>query len=270
MGLAWGTAMNLQSDPLQNRLLAALPDTDWRRWRARLEFIEMPLGHTLAEAGAAQPYVWFPTTAVVSLLYLTESGHSAEIAVVGTEGMVGLAPVMGGDSTPQRAAVLVAGQGYRSTAEFVRDEFERSVPIRHLLLRFAQAKLVQIGQTAVCNRFHSIDQQLCRWLLLCMDRLPGDTLAMTQELIAHNLGVRREGVTEAAIRLQNAGLIRYARGRISVLGRKGLERSACECYGVVKDEYDRLLHSECEAPRHLFRERAGPATHRPAAMADAA
>ena len=261
--------MNLPTDPSQNRLLAALPDVEWRRWRARLEFIEMPLGQTLAEAAVTQPYAWFPTTAIASLLYMTDSGHSAEIAVVGNEGMVGLAPFMGGDSTPQRAAVLVAGQGYRLTAGFVRDEFEHSAPIRHLLLRYTQAQLAQIGQTAVCNRFHSIDQQLCRWLLLCMDRLPSDTLAMTQELIAHNLGVRREGVTEAAIRLQNAGLIRYARGRISVLDRKGLERSACECYGVVKEEYDRLLHTECAAPRSAVRERAEPATHRHAAMAGA-
>ncbi len=261
--------MNLRTDPLQNRLLAALPDAEWRRWRARLEFIEMPLGQTLAEPAVAQPYVCFPTTAIVSLLYLTESGHSAEIAIVGNEGMIGLAPFMGGDSTPQRAVVQSAGQGYRLTAEFVRHEFERYAPVRHLLLGYAQAQFAQIGQTAVCNRFHSVDQQLCRWLLLCMDRTQGDTLVMTQELIANNLGVRREGVTEAALRLQNAGLIRYARGHISVLDRSGLEHGACECYAVVRKEYDRLLPEERAAPLGATCEPVGRTTRRELAMASA-
>jgi CRP-like cAMP-binding protein len=186
-------------------------------------------------------YVYFPTTSIVSLLYVLQSGASAEIAVVGNEGMIGVSLFMGGDSTPSRAVVQSAGIGYRLKGPAMKTEFDRGGPVLHLLLRYTQALITQMSQTAVCNRHHSLDQQLCRWLLLSLDRLPGNELVMTQELIANMLGVRREGVTEAALKLQEAHLIRYARGRITVLDRKGLERRTCECYGVVKKEYDRLL-----------------------------
>jgi CRP-like cAMP-binding protein len=185
--------------------------------------------------------VYFPTTAIVSLLYVLEDGASAEIALVGNEGVVGIALFMGGESTPSRAVVQSAGQGLRLNARTVKQEFELAGPVMHLLLRYTQALLTQMAQTAVCNRHHSLDQQLCRWLLLSLDRLQGTELAMTQELIANMLGVRREGVTEAALSLQKAGLIRYARGHITVIDRAGLERRTCECYEVVKTEYDRLL-----------------------------
>ena len=200
----------------------------------------MPLGQVLYEPGDTLSHVYFPTTAIVSLLYVMENGASAEIAVVGHEGVVGISIFMGGESTPSRAVVQSAGQGFRLASSTVRDDFSRT-PVLHLLLRYTQALITQMAQTAVCNRHHSLDQQLCRWLLLSLDRLPGNELVMTQELIANMLGVRREGVTEAALNLQAAGLIRYSRGRITVLERKGLEARTCECYAVVKKEYDRLL-----------------------------
>ena len=227
-------------DPRKNHLLAALPDAEWQRWKPQLELVEMPLGQVLYESGTTLSHVYFPITAIVSLLYVMEDGASAEIAVVGNEGIVGIALFMGGESTSSRAVVQSAGQGLRLKARVIKDEFNRA-PVLHLLLRYTQALITQMAQTAVCNRHHSLDQQLCRWLLLSLDRLHGSDLVMTQELIANMLGVRREGVTEAALKLQKAGLIRYARGRISVLDRVGLETRSCECYAVVKKEYDRLL-----------------------------
>jgi len=227
-------------DPRRNHLLAALPDAEWQRWLPQLELVEMPLGQVLYESGSSLSHVYFPITAIVSLLYVMEDGASAEIAVVGNEGIVGIALFMGGESTSSRAVVQSAGQGLRLKARAIKDEFNRA-PVLHLLLRYTQALITQMAQTAVCNRHHSLDQQLCRWLLLSLDRLQGSELTMTQELIANMLGVRREGVTEAALKLQRAGLIRYARGRISVLDRPGLEKRSCECYAVVKKEYDRLL-----------------------------
>ena len=200
----------------------------------------MPLGEVLYEAGATLSHVYFPTTSIVSLLYVMESGASAEIAVVGNEGVVGISLFMGGESTPSRAVVQSEGHGYRLPSKAIKEEFKRA-PVLHLLLRYTQALITQMSQTAVCNRHHSLDQQLCRWLLLSMDRLDGNELVMTQELIANMLGVRREGVTEGALKLQKAGLIRYSRGRIFVLDRPGLESRCCECYAVVKREYDRLL-----------------------------
>lgn len=231
------------TDPKTNHLLRALPDSDWERWLSLLELVEMPLGQVLYESGSTLKHVYFPVTAIVSLLYVIENGASAEIAVVGYEGIVGIALFMGGESTPSRAVVQSAGQGFRMRAEVIKDEFKRA-PVLHLLLRYTQALITQMAQTAVCNRHHSLDQQLCRWLLLSLDRLQGDELVMTQELIANMLGVRREGVTEAALKLQKAGLIRYARGHILVLDRPGLEQRSCECYAVVKKEYDRLLPDE--------------------------
>lgn len=228
-------------DPRQNDLLASLPEAEWLRWKPLLEPCEMPLGKVLYESGAALQYVYFPVNAIVSLLYVLEDGASAEIAVVGQEGVVGIAIFMGGGSTPNQAVVQSAGTGYRMRADAIKTEFERSMPVMHLMLRFTQALITQMSQTAVCNRHHTVDQQLCRWLLLSLDRLPGDELVMTHQLISNMLGVRREGVTEAASKLQEIGLIRYARGRVTVLDRPGLERRVCECYGVVKKEYDRLL-----------------------------
>ena len=229
------------SDPRTNRLLAALPPPIWKRWLAQLEHIPMPLETVLYESGAKLRHVYFPTTSIVSLLYVMENGASTEIAVVGYEGVVGISLFMGGDSTPNRAVVQSAGEGYRLPAPVMMQEFNRAGPAMHLLLRYTQALITQMSQTAVCNRHHSLDQQLCRWLLLSLDRLPSNELVMTQELIANMLGVRREGVTEAAGRLQKAGLIHYRRGHITVLDRPGLELRTCECYGVVKREYDRLL-----------------------------
>ena len=230
-----------------NLLLAALPDAELKRWLPALELIEMPLGHVLYESGATERNVYFPTSAIVSLLYVMQNGAAAEIAVVGNEGIVGISLFMGGNSTPSRAVVQSAGKGYRLKAQMVKDEFERAGPVMHLLLRYTQALITQMAQTAVCNRHHSLDQQLCRWMLLSLDRLPGNDLIMTQELIANMLGVRREGVTEGALKLQDAGLIRYSRGRITVLDRKGLEKRVCECYAVVQKEYDRLLPMEVAA-----------------------
>jgi len=208
-----------------------------------LESVDLPLGKVLYESGGPQSHVYFPTTAIVSLLYVLESGASAEIAVVGNEGVVGVSIFMGGESTPSRAVVQSAGRAFRLSAATMKDEFKRA-PVLHLLLRYTQALITQMAQTAVCNRHHSLDQQLCRWLLLSLDRLHGTELVMTQELIANMLGVRREGVTEAALKLQKLGLIRYSRGRIEVLDRIGIESRCCECYAVVKKEYDRLLPSQ--------------------------
>ncbi|MBD3812035.1 MAG: Crp/Fnr family transcriptional regulator [Betaproteobacteria bacterium] len=227
--------------PMQNHLLAALPAAEFERLSPHLESIPMPLGEVLYESGALLRHVYFPTTSIVSLLYVLEDGASAEIAVVGNEGILGISLFMGGDSTPSRAVVQSAGHGYRLKAERLKQEFNRAGPVLRLLLRYTQALITQMTQTAVCNRHHSIEQQLCRWLLLSLDRLSSDSLTMTQELIANMLGVRREGVTEAAGNLQRAGLIRYSRGRIEVLDRVGLEKTVCECYAVVKKEYDRLL-----------------------------
>jgi CRP-like cAMP-binding protein len=228
-------------DPRTNRLLAWLPNAEWERWLQQLEPVELPLGRVLHESGVAMTHVYFPTTAIVSLLYVMENGASAEIAVVGNEGVVGVSLFMGGESTPSRAVVQSAGHGWRLKSLAMKDEFNRAGPAMHLLLRYTQALITQMAQTAVCNRHHSLDQQLCRWLLLSLDRLQGNELVMTQELIANMLGVRREGVTEGALKLQSAGLIRYARGHITVLDREGLEKRTCECYAVVKKEYDRLL-----------------------------
>ncbi len=233
--------MATPTDPRQNDLLAALPEAEWQRWQPQLELIEMPLGKVLYESGASMAYLYFPTNAIVSLLYVLESGASAEIAVVGHEGVVGVSIFMGGGSTPSRAVVQSAGMGYRLRADAVKSEFERAGPVMHLMLRYTQALITQMSQTAVCNRHHSLDEQLCRWLLLSLDRLEGSELVMTQELIANMRGVRREGVTEAATKLQRAGLISYSRGRITVLDRPELEKRTCECYAVVKREYDRLL-----------------------------
>jgi CRP-like cAMP-binding protein len=222
-------------------LLAALPAEEWQRWGLQLEAVDLALGQVIYESGRTLGHVYFPTSAIVSLLYVMENGASAEIAVVGREGVVGISLFMGGDSTPSRAVVQSAGQGYRLRAATIKDEFNRSPPVMQLMLRYTQALITQMAQTAVCNRHHTLDQQLCRWLLLSLDRLDGDDLVMIQELIANMLGVRREGVTDAALKLQKLGLIRYARGHISVLDRPGLEVRTCECYAVVKIEYDRLL-----------------------------
>jgi CRP-like cAMP-binding protein len=227
--------------PLQNQLLAALPARDFKRILPSLEFVQLPLGLALYEPGSRLGYVYFLTAGIVSLLYVLEDGASAEIALTGCEGMVGISLFMGGESTPSRAVVQSAGHAYRLPASVLKKEFEGGGELQHLLLRFTQALITQMAQTAVCNRHHSVEQQLCRWLLLSIDRLPTDELVMTQELIANMLGVRREGVTEAAGVLQQAGLIRYSRGHITLVDRPGLERRVCECYAVVKRETDRLL-----------------------------
>ncbi len=233
--------MNKLHSPQQNHLLDALPEEVYQRIAPMLELVAMPLGQALYESGGALNYVYFPTTSIVSLLYVLESGASAEIAVVGNEGILGISLFMGGETTPSRAVVQSAGFGYRLRAQFLKQEFNRAGPMMHLLLRYTQALITQMTQTAVCNRHHSVEQQLCRWLLLSLDRLPANELSMTQELIANMLGVRREGVTEAAGKLQHAGLIQYSRGRITVLDRPLLEKRVCECYQVVKTEFDRLL-----------------------------
>jgi CRP-like cAMP-binding protein len=234
----------LAPDPRRNHLLAALPDAEWQQWLMPLEPVTLELGQVLNEPGRRLSHVYFPTTAIVSLLYLTESGASAEVAVVGCEGIVGVSLFMGGDVTPSQSVVQSAGQGFRLKASAIQQAFDQSVPVMHLLLRYTQALISQVAQTAVCNRHHCLDQQLSRLLLLSLDRQPGSELVMTQELIANRLGVRREGVTEAALKLQAAGVIRYARGHIHVLDRIGLEQRACECYGVVRREYNRLLPAE--------------------------
>lgn len=230
-----------RQNPRQNQLLAALPATEFERLLPQLELVAMPLGEALYEPGIRLHHVYFPTTSIVSLLYVMEDGASAEIAVVGNDGILGIALFMGGETTPSRAVVQSAGHGYRLKAHLLKREFSRAGPVLNLLLRYTQALITQMAQTAVCNRHHTVEQQLCRWLLLSLDRLQTNKLIMTQELIANMLGVRREGVTEAAGRLQHAGLIRYSRGRIEVLDRRELEAQACECYAVVKRESDRLL-----------------------------
>ena len=229
------------NSPKANRLLAALPEENYEALAPQLELVPLPLGKAVYESGAKQAYVYFPTTSIVSLLYVLENGASAEIAVTGFEGLVGIALFMGGETTPSRAVVQSAGQGYRLKAAVLKKQFEKGGELQHLLLRYTQALITQMTQTAVCNRHHSVDQQLCRWLLLSLDRLPSNELVMTQELIANMLGVRREGVTEAAGKLQAEGLIRYSRGHITIPDRRKLEERVCECYAVVKREYDRLL-----------------------------
>lgn len=233
--------MTMIPDPRLNRLLAVLPEDAWRRLEPLLEPVDMPLGQVLCESGSALKHAYFPATSIVSLLYVMENGASAEIAMVGNEGIVGISLFMGGDSMPSRVVVQGAGRGHRLKAQALKDEFNLGGPVMHVLLRYTQALITQMAQTAVCNRHHALEQQLCRWLLLSLDRLDSNELLMTQELIANMLGVRREGVTEAALRLQKLGLISYARGRILVLDRGGLEARTCECYAVVKKEYDRLL-----------------------------
>jgi CRP-like cAMP-binding protein len=230
-----------RQSPRQNELLAVLPPADFERVASHLELVPLPLGWAVYESGDTQGYLYFPTTSIISLLYVMADGSSAEIAVVGNEGVVGIALFMGGASTPSRAVVQSAGYGYRFRASSLKTEFGHGENLQHLLLRYTQALITQMAQTAVCNRHHSVEQQLCRWLLLSLDRLSSNELTMTQELIANMLGVRREGVTEAAGHLQAAGLIHYSRGKISVLDRPKLEARVCECYAVVKREYDRLL-----------------------------
>jgi CRP-like cAMP-binding protein len=228
------------SGPKRNLLLAALADEEWDRWSSSLELMQMPLGSVLYESGVALDDVYFPTTAIVSLSAEMQDYASA-VAIVGNEGIVGISLFMGGESALSRAVVQIAGFGYRLDATIMKLEFDRVGPVLKLLLRYTQALITQMSQTAACNRHHSLDQQLCRWLLLSLDRLQVDELMMTQELIANMLGVRREGITEAALKLQRAGLICYSRGHITVLDRAGLEKRTCECYAVVKREYDRLL-----------------------------
>ena len=228
-------------NPRENHLLDALPAEERSRLFPHLELVSMPLGEVVCEPGMPMRYVYFPTNCIVSLLYVMEDGASAEIAVVGNEGIVGVSLFMGGETTTSRAVVQCAGHAYRLTGQLLKDAFFRAGPMQRLLLRYTQALLTQMSQTAVCNRHHHLDQQLCRWLLLSLDRLPSNELTMTQDLIANMLGVRREGVTEAAGNLQRAGLIHYRRGKITVVDRPGLEARVCECYQVVKTEFDRLL-----------------------------
>jgi CRP-like cAMP-binding protein len=236
-----GVPMINTLNPHQTCLLTALPATELERLNPLLELVEMPLGNVLYEPGGVLSHCYFPTTAIVSLMYVTEDGASAEIAVVGYEGLIGVALLMGGGTMPNRAVVQSAGYGYRLRAQLLRQECSRNGPTLALLLRFTQSLITQMAQTAVCNRHHSLDQQLCRWLLLRHDRLPDDELTMSQESIATMLGVRRESVTMAAGKLQAGGLIEYHRGHITILDRPGLEARACECYQVVKTESDRLL-----------------------------
>ncbi|HZV97906.1 MAG TPA: Crp/Fnr family transcriptional regulator [Methylophilaceae bacterium] len=241
------------NNPKQNDLLAALPGEDFLRLLPDLELVPLPLGWVVCESGAKLTHVYFPTTAIVSLLYVTEDGASAEIAVTGHDGLVGIALFMGGDSTPCRAVVQSAGYGYRLKAPILKREFKLGGHLHNLALSYTQALITQMAQTAVCNRHHTVEQQLCRLLLLSLDRLPSNELSMTQELIANMLGVRREGVTEAAGRLQAAGLIKYSRGHITVLDRPRLEKRVCECYAVVKKESDRLLpHNVHRADTHAI------------------
>ena len=228
-------------NPHQNHLLNSLPASDFDRLAPHLDHLELKLGQVLYEPNATMRYVYFPTTAIVSLLYVMKDGASAEIAIVGNEGLLGISLFMGGESTSSRAVVQSAGYAYRLKAKFLKEEFGRFGPFMQLLLRYTQALITQMAQTAVCNRHHSVDKQLCRWLLLSLDRLASNELTMTQELIANMLGVRREGVTEAAGKLQKAGLVTYRRGKITVLDRPRLESLTCECYQVVKTEFDRLL-----------------------------
>jgi len=234
--------------PKQNHLLDALPAADYARLLPHLELVPMPLGWAVYEAGGQMRYLYFPTTSIVSLLYVLENGASAEIAITGNEGLVGISLFMGGESTPSRAVVQSKGNGYRLRASVLKTEFALGGSLQYLSLRYTQALITQMAQTAVCNRHHTLDQQLCRWLLLSLDRLPGNELMMTQELISNMLGVRREGVTAAAGKLQADGLVKYSRGHIVVLDRPKLEKRVCECYAVVKKEFDRLL--PYEVPPH--------------------
>lgn len=238
--------INTLENPRQNLLLNALPEDVMARIRVHLEFVEMPFGEVLYETDSVSPHVYFPINSIVSLMYGTENGASTEVAVVGHEGMVGIALFMGGETMPNRAVVESAGWGYRLKPRYLKEEVEQGGAVLHLLLRYTQALITQMSQTAVCNRYHTLDQQLCRRLLLSLDRLHTNELVMTQELLSNMLGVRREGVTEAAGKLQRAGLIQYSRGRITILDRAALEERVCECYGVVKKEYERLLPA-----RHL-------------------
>lgn len=235
------TTLSARPEPRENQLLAALPQAESARWRAHLEPCDMPFGKVLFEAGCQCTHAYFPTTSIISILYLTENGESVETAVAGNEGMVGLSLLMSGSLAPGRAMVRSAGSGFRLKASWLMQEFDRSRTVQQLMLRYTQAFLTQTAQTAACNRHHSLEQQLCRWLLMSLDRLRSDAIVATQELIASTLGVRREGVTAAARRLQAAGFIEYRRGHISVLSRAGLEKAACECYAVVKQQYDQLL-----------------------------
>src|SRR5487761_2680123 len=230
--------------PKQNHILAALPEEDFARLQPDLELVPMPLGWAVYESGGHMSYVYFPTTSLVSLLYVMEDGASAEIAITGNCGLVGISLFMGGETTPSQAVVQSAGNGYRLRASVLKREFAKGGNLQHLALRYTQALITQMAQTAVCNRYHALDKQLCRWLLLSLDRLQDNELKITQELIANMLGVRRESVTEAAGKLQADGLIHYSRGHIKVLDRAGLEKRVCECYAVVKREYDRLLPYE--------------------------
>ena len=229
------------STPRQNQLLAALLDAEWSRWQPQLELVDLPRGMVLCESGNIPAYAYFPTTAIVSLLHMTSDGASSEIAVVGNDGVVGISLCMGGGAMTSRALVQSAGQGYRLPAQVVKAEVNRAGPMLYMLLRYTQAMIAQVAQTALCNRYHSIDQQMCRRLLAGLDRSPSDELTMTQELLASLLGVRREGVTAAALKLQHAGVIRYSRGHIAVLNRQRLEQRTCECYKAAKKEHDRLL-----------------------------
>lgn len=230
----------------KNQLLATLSEVELQRWQSQLEVVEMPLGQVLYESGGVLEYVYFPTSAIVSILYVLENGSTAEIAVVGNEGIVGISLFIGGESTCSRAVVQNAGNGFRLPEKILNDEFHRSGPVLQLLLRYTQALITQMAQTAICNRHHTLSQQLCRWLLLSLDRLEGNELVITQELIANMLGVRRETVTKSAHELQDAGVIKYVRGRITVLDRLGLQQRSCECYAVVKREYERLLPVKTE------------------------
>ena len=240
--IKFGMSETSTPTPQQNHLLAALPAEVQERLFPHLELVSLPLGKVMYESGDTLRHVYFPTDSIVSLLYVMEDGASAEISVVGNEGLIGVALFMGGESTPSRAIVQSAGSAYRLLGQRLKDEFNRHGEMQLLLLRYTQSLLTQMAQTAVCNRHHSIDQQLCRWLLLSLDRLPSNRLDMTQELIANMLGVRREGVTEAASKLQRQGVITYQRGHITVQDRPRLEKMCCECYAVVKKETDRLLH----------------------------
>jgi len=233
--------MNLSSKPTQNRLLAALPAAEFERLAAHLEPVVLPLGEMLYEPGAQLQHAYFPVSAIVSLHYVMESGASASVAAVGNEGIVGVSLYMGGDTTPSSAVVQTAGDAYRLARRLLKQEFERSGPTQRLLLRYTQALMTQMSQTAVCNRHHSVEQQLCRWLLVTLDRLPSDRIVMTQEMVAGMLGVRRESITEATGRLQQAGVVQVRRGHLTVLERAGLETRVCECYAVVKSEFGRLL-----------------------------
>ena len=233
--------MDEVANPKQNHLLDALQSAEFDRLSPNLELVEMSLGKVLYESGGMLEHVYFPTNSIISLLYVMANGSAAEIAIVGNEGILGISLFMGGETTSSRAVVQSAGHAYRLKAQLLKDEFNRGGPVQRLLLRYTQALITQMAQTAVCNRHHSVEQQLCRWLLLSLDRLASDKLTMTQELIANMLGVRREGVTDAAGKLQREGLINYSRGRITVLDRPKLEKRSCECYQVVKAEFDRLL-----------------------------